>query len=86
MDLETLIKIKEHGSSSTLNRDESRPSELESTHLSGDMEHHFLPPTTFRMGEAPDIPVPEIPPRHLLLNVVMTFSDDTPRLTASGRC
>ena len=80
MDLDTL-KIKESGS--TLTRNESCPSEPGSTHPGGHIEHHFPPPEERPGGDkAPDIPVPEIPPRHLLLKVVMTFSGNMPRLTA----
>ncbi len=69
---------------STLTRHTRRPSEPEDTQ-GGDMERLF--PSRDELldrGQTLDIPLPENPPEHLLLDVVMTFADGAARLTAPG--
>jgi hypothetical protein len=66
---------------STPTRYVPEPSEPKSTF--GDTEHHF--PSHDELlggGMKLDIPMPENPPEHLLLNVVMTFTDAPVRLDA----
>lgn len=69
---------------STLTRHVSRPSEPEGTQ-DGGVERHFPPREEFLSGgQTLDIPLPDSPPEHLLLDVVMTFAEGAVRLDAPG--
>ena len=69
---------------STLTRHVSRPSEPEATQ-DGGAERRFPPREEFLSGgQTLDIPLPDSPPEHLLLDVVMTFAEGAVRLDAPG--
>jgi hypothetical protein len=68
---------------STLTHHVPRSSEPKSTREDGGIERRFPPrDELLGAGQTLNIPVPESPPEHLLLNVVMTFADASVRLNA----